>query len=307
MAKAKKKSKTKTKKVAKKATKSVVKKKTIVAKKTTTKKTAKKVAKSAAAKKVVAKKSTAKATVAKKAAAKKSTVKKKVAKKAVPPKVAKKSAKKGAVKTAAGKSDKVVAPKISTKTETLSEESTIKKSTKPAKAKSEKPKIEEEVLPKKLKNESKAPVVVEENVAVEEFEEVEGIQEYADAEVILTDAEGRRYCRVPDCDQIALVDGYCRYHYLLFWKKIQIRKKILQEGKLEEYIVELTSRYPDKYLEVLRKDLSTEREFINTIRELELDDEVAADSEGFDEEAERYNEEVRGIGMYSDSDREDDY
>src|SRR5687768_4610821 len=62
-------------------------------------------------------------------------------------------------------------------------------------------------------------------------------------EIILTDAEGRRYCRVSDCDQIANVDTYCRYHYLLHWKKIQVRKKILADGKLERYIEELTSRY----------------------------------------------------------------
>ena len=83
-------------------------------------------------------------------------------------------------------------------------------------------------------------------------------------------------------------------------------KKSYRKANWRIYCTSLLPRYPDKYLEVLGK-ICTEREFINTIRELELDDEVAADSEGFDEEAERYNEEVRGIGMYSDSDREDDY
>jgi hypothetical protein len=66
-------------------------------------------------------------------------------------------------------------------------------------------------------------------------------------EVVLTDAEGRRYCRVRDCDQVALVEGYCRFHYLALWKKIQIRRKILTDGKLERYVDELTSRYPDKF------------------------------------------------------------
>ena len=39
-----------------------------------------------------------------------------------------------------------------------------------------------------------------------------------DEEVYLTDSEGRRLCKVRDCDQVANVDEYCRFHYLLLWK-----------------------------------------------------------------------------------------
>jgi hypothetical protein len=116
--------------------------------------------------------------------------------------------------------------------------------------------------------------------------------EQEEAEIVLTDAEGRRYCRVKDCDQLSAVDGYCRYHYLLFWKKIQIRKKILTEGKLERYVEELTARYPDKFLEILRKDLRTEKDFTGAIQELEID-ESAVDNE-FEDEAQTYIDEVRG-------------
>lgn len=113
----------------------------------------------------------------------------------------------------------------------------------------------------------------------------------ADDEPILTDAEGRRYCRIKDCDQIAVVDTYCRYHYLLLWKNIQVRKKILSEGKLDKYIEELTARYPDKYLEMLRKDLKTEKDFTSAIQELELDE---SNAEGEFEE-ETFIDEVRGM------------
>jgi hypothetical protein len=125
-------------------------------------------------------------------------------------------------------------------------------------------------------------------------------------EVILTDAEGRRYCRVKDCDQLAVVDAYCRYHYLLFWKNIQVRKKILSEGKLERYIEELTARYPDKYLEMLRKDLRNEKDFTAAIQELEIDD-SGVDGE-YEDEAQSYLEEVRGISSETPQERtEDDY
>ncbi|MCM2281676.1 MAG: hypothetical protein NDI61_07500 [Bdellovibrionaceae bacterium] len=124
-------------------------------------------------------------------------------------------------------------------------------------------------------------------------------------EVILTDAEGRRYCRVKDCDQLSMVDGYCRYHYLLFWKRIQVRKKILTEGKLERYIEELTARYPDKYLEMLRKDLKTEKDFLAAITELEID-ETSVDSE-YEDEAQSYLEEVRGMSSETSSREEEEF
>lgn len=152
----------------------------------------------------------------------------------------------------------------------------------------------------------------EELKAVEESEEeVEVVEEWTgeekpktDEEVILTDAEGRRYCRARDCDQIAIVDAYCRYHYLLFWKKIQVRKKILADGKLERYVEELTSRYPDKFLEMIRRDLRTEKDFLGAIQELEID-ESAGENE-FEEDTSAFIEEVRGMGENSGASVEDD-
>lgn len=141
----------------------------------------------------------------------------------------------------------------------------------------------------------------EELKAVEELDE-EAIDDEAwaaeskekgDEEIYLTDAEGRRYCRSRDCDQIGIVDGYCRYHYLLFWKKIQVRKKILADGKLERYVEELTARYPDKFLEMIRRDLRTEKDFLAAIQELEIDE--SANENEFEEETTAYIEEVRGI------------
>lgn len=125
-----------------------------------------------------------------------------------------------------------------------------------------------------------------------------------DEEIVLTDAEGRRYCRVRDCDQVANVDAYCRYHYLLLWKKIQVRKKILADGKLERYVEELTSRYPDKFLEVIRRDLRTEKDFLVAIQELEIDD-SGADND-FEEDAQSYIDEVRGISEGSATTSDDD-
>ena len=126
-----------------------------------------------------------------------------------------------------------------------------------------------------------------------------------DEEVILTDAEGRRYCRATDCDQIGIVDGYCRFHYLLYWKKIQNRKKILADGKLERYIEELTARYVDKFVELLRKDLRTEKDFLAAIQELELDESSSSSaSEAEEDETKTYIEEVGGVSAAEPRDDE---
>ena len=129
--------------------------------------------------------------------------------------------------------------------------------------------------------------------------------EEKDEEIYLTDSEGRRLCRVRDCDQISNVEGYCRYHYLLLWKKIQIRKHILIDSKLEKYVEDLMARYPDKFLDVIKKDLKTEKDFLSVIQEMELDENALAENDGEDE-VQSFADEIRGIGeapsMEDDSD-----
>lgn len=144
-----------------------------------------------------------------------------------------------------------------------------------------------------------APEEVEELIDDEEMELV------APEEVFLTDAEGRRLCRRRDCDQLASVEGYCRYHYLLFWKRIQQRKKILADGKLINYIEELTSRYPDKYLEMIAKDLRTEKDFMAALAELEIDE--SANEEGEFEEDNNFMDEVRGMSEAPHTREEEDF
>jgi hypothetical protein len=90
----------------------------------------------------------------------------------------------------------------------------------------------------------------------------------------------------------------------LHWKKIQLRKKILDDGKLQKYIEELTARYPDKYIEMIRKDLKTEKDFIAAIQELDIDE--SSNEEGFEDEAQSLLDEVRGVARPKKSD-DDDY
>lgn len=68
--------------------------------------------------------------------------------------------------------------------------------------------------------------------------------------------------------------GYCRLHYIKNWKKIKRKELILKEGKLNQYIEELISKYPDKYIEAIRLDLSDDKAFAKVIHDLELDENI---------------------------------
>lgn len=251
----------------KKVAKKKVAKKKIVKKKVAKKKVAKKkVAKKKVAKKKVAKKKVAKKKVAKKKVTKKKVAKKKVAKKKVAKKkVAKKKvAKKKAVKkTAKGSMLGKVLKKVSKTADKI-----MKKATAPAKAKAP---VKKEAKPPVSVKETKEPLNIQDKMATQ-ARIAEALAQVAKdkntGKVSITDAEGRVLCRSINCDQAAVVDGYCRYHYLLHWKKIQLRRKILSEGKLEKYVQDLTARYPDKFLDILAKDLASEKDFQQTCLEL---------------------------------------
>ncbi len=174
----------------------------------------------------------------------------------------------------------------------------VKGATKTTAAKAAAPKTELASAPEKVE----APKAAK----LKKGRAVEVVEAPPEEEIVLLDAEGRRYCRVRECDQASAVDGYCRYHYLLFWKNIQVRKKILSEGKLERYIEELTARYPDKYLEMLKKDLRSEKEFLAAIQELEID-EAGVDNE-YEDEAQNYLDEVRGTSSeLGSNDRDEEF
>ena len=83
-----------------------------------------------------------------------------------------------------------------------------------------------------------------------------------------------RMCREASCENVATTKGYCRLDYIKNWKKIKRKEMILKEGKLNQYIEELVSKYPDKYIDVIRQDLSTEMTFNKVIHDLELDESI---------------------------------
>lgn len=95
------------------------------------------------------------------------------------------------------------------------------------------------------------------------------------------EATSEAVCREVACEGLATTLGYCRLHYIKNWKKIKRKEVILKEGKLNQYIEELVAKYPDKYLEAIRQDLTNDKDFAKVIYDLDLDESVDEfDAEG---------------------------
>lgn len=87
-------------------------------------------------------------------------------------------------------------------------------------------------------------------------------------------ASGETVCREVACEGLATSGGYCRLHYIKNWKKIKRKESILREKKLNQYIEELVLKYPDKYIEAIRQDLASDKDFAKVIYDLDLDESV---------------------------------
>jgi hypothetical protein len=85
-------------------------------------------------------------------------------------------------------------------------------------------------------------------------------------------ADAEQVCREVACEGLSTTAGYCRLHYIKNWKKIKRKELILKEGKLNQYIEELVAKYPDKYIEAIRQDLASDKDFAKVIYDLDLDE-----------------------------------
>lgn len=88
----------------------------------------------------------------------------------------------------------------------------------------------------------------------------------------LLDSGVETVCREVACEGLATSGGYCRLHYIKNWKKIKRKEVILKEKKLNQYIEELVAKYPDKYIEAIRQDLASDKDFAKVIYDLDLDE-----------------------------------
>ncbi|MFC2074996.1 hypothetical protein ACFLRA_01840 [Bdellovibrionota bacterium] len=89
-------------------------------------------------------------------------------------------------------------------------------------------------------------------------------------------------CAFGSCEEVAITGDYCRYHYIANWRRLKAKERVLAEKRLNKYIEELTSRYPEEYLEVIRKDLSSDKSFHELLQDLDIE-ELSTSSDDFDE------------------------
>lgn len=79
-------------------------------------------------------------------------------------------------------------------------------------------------------------------------------------------------CREVACENMATTGTYCRMHYIKNWRRIKNKEKILAENRINGFIEELVAKYPEKYIEAIRQDLASEKEFAKVISDLDLDE-----------------------------------
>lgn len=64
-----------------------------------------------------------------------------------------------------------------------------------------------------------------------------------------------KLCKDKGCHNSQTTDGFCRLHYLRHWKKLQAEKRKKAAKNLNRYVESILKRYPDRYVEQIKKDI----------------------------------------------------
>ena len=64
-----------------------------------------------------------------------------------------------------------------------------------------------------------------------------------------------KICKGKGCHNAQTTEGFCRLHYLRSWKKLQAEKKKKAAKNLNRYVESILKRYPDRYVEQIKKDI----------------------------------------------------
>ncbi|MBI2982179.1 MAG: hypothetical protein HYY44_07820 [Deltaproteobacteria bacterium] len=84
-----------------------------------------------------------------------------------------------------------------------------------------------------------------------------------------------KICTETGCRNVQTTRGYCRLHYLKNWKNLKQEAEKKASERLNRYVEGIVKKYPDRYMEMIRKDLRGKKEF-----EPFLDDPTEEDVEG---------------------------
>lgn len=81
-----------------------------------------------------------------------------------------------------------------------------------------------------------------------------------------------KICLEPGCRNVQTTKRYCRLHYLKNWKTLKQEVQTKAAERLNRYVEGIVKKYPDRYMEVIRKDLRGKRDFEPFLDELPSED-----------------------------------
>ncbi len=89
-----------------------------------------------------------------------------------------------------------------------------------------------------------------------------------------------KICVEPDCKNVQTTESYCRLHYLKNWKAIRETAQKKAAERLNKYVDGICKKYPDKYVDMIRREIKTGKgDFQNAGEEAPVDE----FAEGFSE------------------------
>lgn len=92
----------------------------------------------------------------------------------------------------------------------------------------------------------------------------------------------KKRCAEKKCRGEATTAHFCRFHYIAHWGEGPERHAPMREDRLNYYIREITRRYPEEYLEIIKRDLSSDESFKKSLRAMNIEfneDEIASEFE----------------------------
>ena len=137
------------------------------------------------------------------------------------------------------------------------------------------PKTESIKTDKKL---SSSPAKEEENPVIKKTlafleEELKKLFEKTESQIV-RNRQGQIYCMAENCNNPAVIDGYCRLHYFAFYERIMKKKEILEKDLFTKHFLELSKEYSVSILNFLLKDLSSDRSFEISLKKMYLDEDL---------------------------------
>lgn len=67
-----------------------------------------------------------------------------------------------------------------------------------------------------------------------------------------------KICKHEGCKDAATTRGYCRLHYLKYWKRIKDEEGKKSANKLNKYVEHIVKSHPDRYMDVIKENLRDE-------------------------------------------------